>query len=151
VYTPDRTNMHTTHTHVRARAHARAHTHTHTHRYTHTCTHTHTHTCRHAHIITNTHPNTRQHVLCAAYTGWRRPIGCLSCRSFFAKDPLIIGFFCGKWPVKIRPPVGLRRPMLHADTTTHPHIHSVSLTQHIHMYIHHHQRNWIFCEKWPAT
>jgi len=35
-------------------------------------------------------------------TGWRRPIGCLklqdalSCRSFSAKEPLIIGLFCGQ-------------------------------------------------------
>ena len=28
--------------------------------------------------------------------GWRRPIGCLSCRSFFAKELSIIGLFCGK-------------------------------------------------------
>jgi len=27
-------------------------------------------------------------------------------RSFFAKEPLIIGHFCGKWPVKIRHPMG---------------------------------------------
>ena len=26
----------------------------------------------------------------------------LSCRSLFAKEPLIIGLFCGKWPPKIR-------------------------------------------------
>jgi len=38
-------------------------------------------------------------------TGWRTPIGC---RSFSEKEPLIIGLFCGKWPTKIRHPMGLR-------------------------------------------
>ena len=32
----------------------------------------------------------------------------LSCRSFLAKEPLITGLFCGKWPIKIRHPMGLR-------------------------------------------
>jgi len=41
-------------------------------------------------------------------TGWRRPVGYLiSCRSFFAKEPLTIGLFCGKWAMKIRHPIGL--------------------------------------------
>ena len=45
-------------------------------------------------------------------TGWRRPKGCLiSCRSFFTKEPLIIGLFCGKWPIKIRHPMTLRHPV----------------------------------------
>ena len=45
-------------------------------------------------------------------TGWRRSIGCLiSCRLFFAKEPLIIGLFCGRWPIKIRHPMGLRHPV----------------------------------------
>jgi len=42
------------------------------------------------------------------HTGWRRPIEYLiSCRSFFAREPLMKGLFCGKWPVKIRHPMGL--------------------------------------------
>jgi len=32
----------------------------------------------------------------------------LSCKSFFAKELLSIGLFCGKWPIKIRHPMGLR-------------------------------------------
>jgi len=28
----------------------------------------------------------------------------LRCRSFFAKEPLLIGFFCGKWPVNFVSP-----------------------------------------------
>jgi len=31
----------------------------------------------------------------------------LSCRSLSAKEPLIIGLFCGKWPIKIRHPITL--------------------------------------------
>ena len=38
------------------------------------------------------------------HTGWRRLIGCLELqvilRSLSAKEPLIIGLFCGKWPYK---------------------------------------------------
>jgi len=45
-------------------------------------------------------------------TQWRRPIGCLKLQVFFAKEPLIIGFFCGKWPIKIRHPMGLRHPVI---------------------------------------
>ena len=33
------------------------------------------------------------------------------CRSLFAKEPLIIKFLFGKWPVKIWHPVGLRPPV----------------------------------------
>jgi len=36
-----------------------------------------------------------------------------SCRSLSAKEPLIIGLFCGKWPVKIRHPTHLRHPVPH--------------------------------------
>jgi len=31
--------------------------------------------------------------------------------SLFAKEPLIIGLFCGKWPLKIRHPMGLHHPI----------------------------------------
>ena len=34
----------------------------------------------------------------------------LSCRSFSAKEPPIIGLFCGKWPMKTRHPMTLRHP-----------------------------------------
>jgi len=44
-------------------------------------------------------------------TGWQRPIGCLKLQVVFAKEPLIIGFFGGKWPVKTRHPMGLRHPV----------------------------------------
>jgi len=38
--------------------------------------------------------------------GGEEPYDALSCRSFFAKEPLIIGLLCGKWPKKIRHPMG---------------------------------------------
>ena len=40
----------------------------------------------------------------------------LSCRSLSAKERLIIGFFCGNWPVKIRHPMSLGHPV-----ATHTH------------------------------
>ena len=36
----------------------------------------------------------------------------LSCRSFSTKEPLNIGHFCRKWPIKIRDPMSLRHPVL---------------------------------------
>jgi len=45
------------------------------------------------------------------HTGWRRPIGCFKLQAFLAKEPLIIGLFCRKWPMKIRRPVTLRHPV----------------------------------------
>ena len=35
---------------------------------------------------------------------------------FFAKEPLMIGLLCGKWPVKIRHPMGLRHPVSYVYT-----------------------------------
>jgi len=40
-----------------------------------------------------------------ATTGLRRPIGCIQLQVIFRKDPLIIGLFCGKTPIKIRYPM----------------------------------------------
>ena len=39
------------------------------------------------------------------------PQDALSCRSFVAKEYLTIGLSCGKWPTKIRHPMGLRHPL----------------------------------------
>jgi len=52
-------------------------------------------------------------------TGWRSLIGCLLSQAIFrkratnysAKEPLIIGLFCGEWPIHIRHPMGVRRPV----------------------------------------
>jgi len=35
----------------------------------------------------------------------------LSCRSFSTKEPLNIGHFCGKWPIKMRDPMSLCHPV----------------------------------------
>jgi len=43
--------------------------------------------------------------------GGEDPQDALSCRSFSAKEPLIIGLFCGKWPIKIRHPMDLGHPV----------------------------------------
>ena len=43
--------------------------------------------------------------------GGEDPLDALSCRSFFAKEPLIIGLFCGKLRVKIRYHMDLRPPV----------------------------------------
>jgi len=39
-------------------------------------------------------------------------------RSFSANDPLIIGLFCRKWPVKIRHPMDLRHPVCRYEVET---------------------------------
>ena len=49
---------------------------------------------------------------CNTLQGGEDPQDALSCRSFFAKEPLIIGLFCGKRPVKIRHSMGLRHPVM---------------------------------------
>ena len=51
-------------------------------------------------------------------TGWRRPIGCLKLQVICAKEPIIIGLFCGKWPIQIRHPMGLRHPVSCYTRTT---------------------------------
>ena len=47
-------------------------------------------------------------------TGWRRPIECLKLHVIFCRRATrkraLIGLFCGKWPIKIRHPMGLRHP-----------------------------------------
>jgi len=66
----------------------------------------HTNTWIYVYIYTR---STRKHT--NIHTGWRRPIHALSCRSFLAKEQLIIGLFCGKWPIKIRHPISLHHPV----------------------------------------
>jgi len=43
-------------------------------------------------------------LLCSHWL-WRLRMLC--CRPFFAKEPLIKGLFCGKWPIKLRHPTGI--------------------------------------------
>ena len=45
----------------------------------------------------------------------------LSCRSLSAKEPLIIGLFCGKWPVKRSHPM---HPRHRVDQVTHTYMYS---------------------------
>ena len=40
----------------------------------------------------------------------------LSCRSFFAEEPLMIGLLCGKWHLKMKHPITLRHPV-YCDVT----------------------------------
>jgi len=77
-------------------------------------------TCNHAYHaqkISKKHPKKykKNKKCCAWYTwlfennywwiqGGEDSWDALSCRSFFAKEPLIIGLFCIKWPMKIRYP-----------------------------------------------
>ena len=49
--------------------------------------------------------------------GGRDPRDALNCRSFFAKELLIIGLFCGRWRVKIRHPMTLSHPEPILDTS----------------------------------
>ena len=46
--------------------------------------------------------------ICIGLQGDEDALDALRCRLFSAKEPLIIGLFCGKWPVKIRHPTSLR-------------------------------------------
>jgi len=52
----------------------------------------------------------------------------LSCRSFVAKEPLIIGLFRGKWPIKIRHPMTLRQWIFKCTSHTHTSTHSFFLS-----------------------
>jgi len=54
-------------------------------------------------------------------TGWRRLIGCLKLQVLLRKEPLIIGIFCGKWPMKIRHLMTLRHPVCVCSTLSLSH------------------------------
>ena len=64
-----------------------------------------------AHVITS--------AMASCDTGWQKLIGSPSCRSFSTKEPLNIGHFCGKWPIKIRDPMSLRHPVAHVMSYTY--------------------------------
>jgi len=98
------------HTYIRTYIHACMHAYMHTciHAYMHmpacmnTCIHSYMHTCIHAHT------NTEDAYL---IQGGEDPSDALSCRSFPAKEPLIVGLSCWKWPVKIRHSMPLCHPV----------------------------------------
>ena len=59
---------------------------------------------------------------------WRKCIECVSCWSLSAKEPLITGLFCGRWPIKIRHPMVLCYPAvsrLMCPTTSIMYVHSL--------------------------
>jgi len=151
------TQTHThTHTHTHTQIHTHTHTHTHPHTHTHTRTHAHTHTHTHARARAHTHTHTHtwhveQYVfdlpVCSqipmlVLQGGEDPVDALNCRSFFTKRPLIIGLFCGKWPLTIRHPMGRRHPVPTCDAH-----HSLSINV---MRTIHYQMMWCapFIVKW---
>ena len=65
--------------------------------------------------------------MCDTGTGWRRLIGCLKLQVHSAKEPLIIGLFCGKRPMKIKHPMILHNPVtliitIHMWDMTHSYV-----------------------------
>jgi len=68
----------------------------------------------------------------------------LSCRSFFAQEPLIIGLFCGKWSIQIRHPIGLRHPICVDPPCMCRFSWGGSFAKND-------LQQWLFCEKWPPT
>jgi len=71
------------------------------------CTYTHSL----SHILVqnfNLNQSERYQNSCQAHPCDKDSQDALNYRSFSAKEPQIIGLFCGKWPVKIRHPMGLR-------------------------------------------
>ena len=84
------------HTHELAHTRARVHTHTHAQIYT-------VYICISARLYV---------IFVIILQGGEDAEDALSCRSLFEKKPLIIGLFCGKWPIKIRHLMGLRHPVV---------------------------------------
>jgi len=107
--------------------------------YTHTCRHirahiptyaqTHAHTYTYAHVSTYTlhtqkvpYTYAKEKCICTQIQAGKDPQDAFNCRSFFAKEPLIIGLLCGKLPIKIRHPMGLRHPVLWAVMSSLVHV-----------------------------
>ena len=81
----------------------------------HTCMHSYKHT-----FLTYTRIHTQTHIPIFLRTHARTHINKIfyysidiSCKSFFTKGPLIIGLFCGKWPIKIRHSMDLHHVKTH--------------------------------------
>jgi len=51
--------------------------------------------------------------------GGKDPEDALSCRSYSAKELLIMGLFCGKWPIKIRHPLTRRHTVSRSLVVAH--------------------------------
>jgi len=124
-----------TYIHTQTRIHT--HPHTHTPSLFHAHTHTRTHTPPRAHTHTQTNVHTHTHSWVGENTGWRRPIGWFELQVIFCKRaPLIEGLFCGKFPINIWHPMGLRHPVAVLDgCPIQTHIHT-STTKQTHMNTH---------------
>ena len=55
--------------------------------------------------LNNDHEREREREITKGSRGVRKCIRYLACRYFAAKEPWIMGLFCGEWPVKIRHPI----------------------------------------------
>ena len=55
-------------------------------------------------------------------TEWRRLIGSPELQMIFYNEPLNIGLFCGKWPIKIRDPMSFRHPVSQKDRILECHL-----------------------------
>jgi len=84
--------------------------------------------------------------------GGEDPYAALSCRSFSAKEPIIVGLFCGKRPIKVRHPMTLRHPVWDIYTRhvgakmwhTHTHLHTLT---HTHTYTYTYTYTHTKCEQ----
>jgi len=65
----------------------------------------------HTHNTQRTEGGIYRYVWGGELQGGADPYDALICRLFFAKEPLILGHFCRKWPIKLRRPMGLHHPV----------------------------------------
>jgi len=100
------------HTHLRLYPPTHKYTHrTHTHTYRHPPhTHTHIHTLTHTCVCAVSTRHT--HTYGYAVQGGQDPQDTLTCRSLSAKEPLIIGLFCGKMTYKHKASCGSLPPCM---------------------------------------
>ena len=86
--------------------------------------------CIHIYIYPYMHHHNRwllKHILSSLLVqGGEDPYDALNYRSFFAKEPLILRLFCGKWPVTISHSMTLCHPVGHhySYTIIHTHIYT---------------------------
>ena len=80
--------------------------------------------------------------------GGEDPQDVLNCRSFSAKEPLIIGLFCGNLHIKIRHPMGLRHPVWKECCSNH--IRAIQKRDMSHMYESCHTCTWVMSHMWTS-
>jgi len=75
-----------------------------------------------------------------------------SCRSLSGKEQLIIGLLCGKWPLKVRHPMGLRHPVTWSIRVTHVNETSILRAMHASRRAYErvmpHRREWVVSRTW---